>query len=196
MIISNQVGISNPKFCGQFQVGVGINSEEVNPKTIVSQSNDPFGIRERYSGDKEIIIILDEIENRLKGFEPEEGQYLDLSKIDFRSLNKVQISNEKLNIEKLIEKLYVGNKTQHPLVKANLEGANLREANLNGAYLNGANLIGANLEGANLEGANLYGADLYRAYVYNNRGEKITGQKLKKYLVEKYKVITDERTRF
>ena len=146
---------------------------------------DPFGLRERYQDNGNIIRTLDEISSALEVYDPAKGQHLDLRGVDFTSLFDIKVgSNEGLNLERYLARLT--DKSQYPLVNAHLAKANLTRAylyqvnlssanltraylyqvNLTDADLTDANLFSAHLTGANLFRANLAKANLTRAYLY------------------------------
>ncbi|MBI3590832.1 MAG: pentapeptide repeat-containing protein [Candidatus Melainabacteria bacterium] len=166
-------------------------------KTLVQTGFlDPFGIKNKYANNAEILMVLDKIENAFrtqKGNEP-----LNLSGIDFTSLN-IKINNNFINLDRLlvaISSSLGSNQAQYPLRGANLERTNLRGANLIEAHLYEANLSGAYLVGTNLEGANLKGADLRGAYAFDTETQKeVRGMELKKYL-ENIGALISESTKF
>ena len=150
------------------------------PQVKSTQVQDPFGLRETYRNNPDIIDILDKIDEALANFNPKENRYLDLHETDFRPLSNLKVANgELLNLETLL--MILSQKSQYPFDRANLSKANLSEAtlikadlyriNLSKATLIKTNFYGANLDEANLEevhseGADFSGASLNRARLY------------------------------
>lgn len=148
----------------QFYAGAGIGSiVQSNPgnKETGIRKNDPFGLRTKYARDKKVINALDLIERAVE--KSNKTGKLDLSNTNLRSLSRLVLETNTVNLERLI--LTVGAKSQYPLNEANFSGADLTEVDLHrvdliGADLTHANLSRADLSLADLTGANLTGANL------------------------------------
>ena len=98
--------------------------------TLVSQvknTHDPFGLRERYASRQGVIDTLDKIDAALAKFNRDENRHLNLSNIDFRSLNDLKVNRyEILNLDRFLTASQ--NISQYPLRSANLRRADLRGA--------------------------------------------------------------------
>ena len=155
---------------------------------------DPFGIRTKHRDDKDVMVLLDQIEDIIER-RAVNNMTLCLSGIDFTPLSKVYIYEPKADVNKInLERLIAAydfylnpNCDQYPLRSTQFTGSDLRGVSLQGAHIS-SGFYKANLKGANFQGA--FTSDFREA------NGILTGVKLRDHLKESSGAIIDETTKF
>ncbi len=172
-------------------VGEGIDVPVPEDKPVEVKKNDPFGLRAKYPGNKELIEVLDLIEKAAK--KSNETGYLDFGdRANLSILSTVTTDkDEKVNLERLLLKTECN--LQYPLKGAKASGAKLFSLEFYNVNLSGAKLPGAKLlKTGSFYMADLSDADLTGASALADDSSIITGQELKRELLKSQAIITDD----